>query len=212
MEVCAAMPGRYLPPERHWGGAASSGGARRGARGPPAPARTAPARREAGPVTDRQPGRPGPRPGSGARPAGRASARRARPVAGGGLPRGGRALLRRGLRRRCRRGFAGAFLAAAPVFFAVAFFAVLFLAAAFFAAVFFGRALGPLVGEQSTPRSGVIVSTSSSLRRVALVSPSVTYGPKRPSLTTTGFPLTGSVPSSLSGGLAAARPRCLGWA
>lgn len=58
----------------------------------------------------------------------------------------------------------------------------------------------------------MISSTLSPERSVALVSPSVTYGPKRPSLTTTGFSLTGSVPSSFSGGLAAARPRCLGWA
>lgn len=55
-------------------------------------------------------------------------------------------------------------------------------------------------------------STLSSVRSVAFVSPSVTYAPKRPSFTTTGAPLTGSVPSSFSGGLAAARPRCFGWA
>src|SRR5262249_47197161 len=39
---------------------------------------------------------------------------------------------------------------------------------------------------------------------------SVTYGPKRPSLTTIGLPLAGSSPSSLSGGAAARRRRVLG--
>ena len=58
----------------------------------------------------------------------------------------------------------------------------------------------------------LIVSTSSSRRSVALTSPSVTYAPNRPSLITIGRPETGSAPSSFSGGLAAARPRCLGWA
>src|SRR5665647_2174170 len=79
--------------------------------------------------------------------------------------------------------FAGAFFAVA--FFAVAFFAVAFLAVAFLVAVFFVvvflaarfRVTGPRArfsANSSAPRSGVIVSGSSSLRRVALVSPSVT--------------------------------------
>ena len=51
------------------------------------------------------------------------------------------------------------------------------------------------------------------MRSDALVSPSVTYGPNRPSLTTIGLPDTGSLPSSFSGGAAAARrPRSFGWA
>src|ERR1035437_6570675 len=69
--------------------------------------------------------------------------------------------------------FAGAFFAVA--FFAVAFFAVAFLVAVFLAARF--RVTGPRArfsASSSAPRSGVIVSGSSSLRRVALVSPSVT--------------------------------------
>src|ERR1035437_6293860 len=70
-------------------------------------------------------------------------------------------------------------------FFAVAFFAVAFLAVAFLVAVFFVvvflaarfRVTGPRArfsASSSAPRSGVIVSGSSSLPRVALVSPSVT--------------------------------------
>ncbi len=59
----------------------------------------------------------------------------------------------------------------------------------------------------------MIDSIASPLRSEALVSPSVTYGPKRPSLITIGWPETGSAPSSRNGGAAAARrPRCLGWA
>ena len=112
---------------------------------------------------------------------------------------------------------AAVFFAAVVVFFAAVFLAaVAFLAGAFFAGAFFAVFLaGPFArfsASSSKPRSGVISSTLSPERRVALVSPSVTYGPKRPSLTTTGFSLTGSAPSSFSGGLAAARPRCLGWA
>src|ERR1035437_2091755 len=74
--------------------------------------------------------------------------------------------------------FAGAFFAVA--FFAVAFFAVAFLVAVFFVVVFLAarfRVTGPRArfsASSSAPRSGVIVSGSSSLRRVALVSPSVT--------------------------------------
>ncbi len=100
-------------------------------------------------------------------------------------------------------------------FFAAAFLAVAFLAGAFFAAflaVFFTGPRARLSASSSKPRSGESCSGSSSLRSVALVSPSVTYGPKRPSLTTTGLPDTGSSPSSASGGFAAARPRCLGCA
>ena len=57
-------------------------------------------------------------------------------------------------------------------------------------------------------------ATSSPLRSEALVSPSVTYGPNRPSLITIGLPVAGSSPSSRSGGAAARapRPRALGWA
>ena len=95
---------------------------------------------------------------------------------------------------------AGAFLV---VFLAVAFFAVFF-------AVFFAPFLaGPLArrsASSSNARSGVRVSRESSLRRVALYSPSVTYVPNRPSFATTGAPLTGSSPSSLSGAAAALRP------
>src|ERR1035437_9134764 len=74
--------------------------------------------------------------------------------------------------------FAGAFFAVA--FFAVAFLAVAFLVAVFFVVVFLAarfRVPGPRArfsASSSAPRSGVIVSGSSSLRRVALVSPSVT--------------------------------------
>ncbi len=52
----------------------------------------------------------------------------------------------------------------------------------------------------------MIDSTSSPLRRLALVSPSVTYGPNRPSLITIGLPVAGSVPSSRSGGAEAPCP------
>src|SRR5579875_3362135 len=98
--------------------------------------------------------------------------------------------------------FFAAFLA---VFLAVLFFAVVFLAARL-------RVVGPFArfsASNSKPRSGVIDDGSSPRRSVALVSPSVTYGPKRPSLTTTGLSDTGSLPSSFSGGCAA-RPRRFG--
>src|SRR5581483_5834471 len=55
----------------------------------------------------------------------------------------------------------------------------------------------------STARSKESDSTSSPARRLAFVSPSVTYGPKRPFLITSGFLLTGSSPSSRSGAAAA---------
>ena len=46
-----------------------------------------------------------------------------------------------------------------------------------------------LSASSSAARSIVTVSGSSPRRRLAFVSPSVTYGPKRPSLSTTGFEL-----------------------
>src|SRR5688500_14420531 len=73
---------------------------------------------------------------------------------------------------------------------------------------FFGA--GPLErrsASSSAARSIVIDSGSSPRRRLAFVSPSVTYGPKRPSFTTMGLPLTGSAPTSFSGGFGAPRPR-----
>src|SRR5215207_4387882 len=80
-----------------------------------------------------------------------------------------------------------------------------------------GRFLGagPLArfsASSSAARSLVIVSMSSPRRNVALISPLVTYAPKRPSLMIMGRPEAGSMPRSLSGGVAVARPRCLGWA
>src|SRR3954470_8265261 len=104
------------------------------------------------------------------------------------------------------------------------FFVVLladdFLAGDFFAGAFFAPFLAAFLAgprsrrsaSSSAARSSVIASTVSSLRRVALYSPSVTYSPKRPDFTTAGAPETGSGPSSFNGGAAAARPRCLGWA
>jgi len=78
-----------------------------------------------------------------------------------------------------------------------------------------GALAGPFArfsANNSAARSGVTVSTASSLRSVAFVVPSVTYGPNRPSLTTIGLPETGSGPSSRNGAAALApRPR-LGWA
>ena len=75
------------------------------------------------------------------------------------------------------------------------------------------RAPRPPVGQQlGGPLDGDLLDRVA-LAQGALVSPSVTYGPKRPSLTTIGLPETGSSPSSRSGGAAAARrPRSLGWA
>src|SRR5581483_3649199 len=61
--------------------------------------------------------------------------------------------------------------------------------------------------SSSAARSGVTDSIESPARRLAFVSPSVTYGPNRPSLRTIGLPLAGSAPSSLSGGAAARPPR-----
>src|SRR4051794_898221 len=116
-----------------------------------------------------------------------------------------------------RAGPAQAFLAAVflVVFFAAVFLVVDLLAALFFApflAVFVAGPLARRSASSSAARSRVIASTESSLRSVALYSPSVTYSPNRPAFTTTGCFETGSSPSSLSGAAAAARPRCLGWA
>ncbi len=133
-------------------------------------------------------GHPRLRPGSGAR-----SGRRGR------LPRrplGGRLLCRRLLRRRLLRGpdfFAGAFLA---VDFFVAFFVV-----------------GPRAARSaSRSTASVIVTASGWMPRgtVALVVPSVMYGPKRPSSTRTGAPLSGCGPRSAIGGFATRPRRCLG--
>src|SRR5699024_1081753 len=104
-----------------------------------------------------------------------------------------------------------AFLAGAlaTVFFAAVFLAVVFFAAFLavdflavdFLAVFFTallRGAGPLArlsASNSMARSRLSSSTESSRRSVALVSPSVTYGPNRPSLTTIGRCEFGSSPS-----------------
>ena len=96
--------------------------------------------------------------------------------------------------------------------FLAAFLAPAFLAA--FLAVFFARLTGPRArrsASSSAARSSVNDSTSSPLRRLALVSPSVTYGPNRPSLMTIGLSVAGSLPSSRSGGAEApCPPRRLG--
>src|SRR5699024_10118231 len=94
-------------------------------------------------------------------------------------------------------------------FVVVLFFRVVVrLAGAFFLAGPFAR----FSASFSTAMVSVISSTFSVARRETFVVPSVMYGPKRPSLITIGFSLVGSVPSSFSGGFAAARPRVLGWA
>src|SRR6476660_368948 len=112
-------------------------------------------------------------------------------------------------RRNRQAFFAAVFLAV--VFFAAVFFAaVAFLAGVFFAAAFFAVFFtGPRArrsASSSEARSSVIDSTSSPLRRLALVSPSVTYGPKRPSLMTIGLSVAGSAPNSRSGGAEAPCP------
>ena len=97
----------------------------------------------------------------------------------------------------------------APVFLAAAFLAGAFLAAVFFAVVFlaaFFLVAGPRArrsASSSAARSMVIDSTSSPLRRLALVSPSVTYGPE-PALADGHRALGHRVGAQL---LAAARPR-----
>ena len=85
---------------------------------------------------------------------------------------------------------------------------------AFLAAVvlFFAGPLARRSARSSKARSGVIVSGSSSRRNEALVVPSVTYGPKRPSLSRTVTPVTGSAPSSRRGSFWAAPRRRFGWA
>ena len=91
-----------------------------------------------------------------------------------------------------------------------------FLAGAFLAPLraFLAGPASRRICSSSAARSMVMFSTVSPLRRLALVSPSVTYGPKRPSFTTTGFSDTGSLPSSLQRrgrrGLAAAELLRLG--
>ncbi|MCW2850034.1 MAG: hypothetical protein JWR90_4008 [Marmoricola sp.] len=90
-------------------------------------------------------------------------------------------------------------MAAFLVVFLAVFLAVDFLAGAFLAPFLAAFLAGPRArrsASSSAARARVIDSTESSLRSVALYSPSVTYSPKRPSLTTTGAPETGSLPSS----------------
>src|ERR671916_1831734 len=85
----------------------------------------------------------------------------------------------------------------------VRYFAVAFRRAGAFRAggFFFGAgAFARRSASNSEARSSVICSTLSPLRRLALVSPSVTYGPNRPSLITIGFLEALSAPSSRSGG------------
>src|SRR5664280_1807438 len=112
---------------------------------------------------------------------------------------------------------AGAFLAAA--FFVPVLLAAVFLAFAFLAGAFLLAALLPAEGpaarrsaRSSEARSTVSASTSSPRRNDALVVPSVTYGPNRPSLTTMVRPVAGSLPISRNGPLAVRLPRDLGWA
>ena len=71
------------------------------------------------------------------------------------------------------------------------------LGGAFFAGGFAGP-LARLSASSCTARSKSTSSTVSPRGIVALVSPSVTYGPKRPSLTRIGLPLTGSASNSSS--------------
>src|SRR5699024_955592 len=93
-------------------------------------------------------------------------------------------------------------------FLAVVFLAVVFLAVVFFAVRFFAGPRARFSASRSAARCNVTDCGSSSLRRVALISPSLTYGPKRPSFTTTGLFVAGSSPSSRSGAeLRAPRPR-----
>src|SRR5262245_50257134 len=109
------------------------------------------------------------------------------------------------------------------VFLVAAFLAAVFLVAVFLVVDFFAgarlvvlRTVGPLArlsAMSSRARSAVNAAGSSPRGTVALTSPSVTYGPKRPSLSTIGLPLTGSSPNSASGAAAARvapRPRVRG--
>ena len=97
-----------------------------------------------------------------------------------------------------------AFLAAG--FFAGAFFAAGFLAVVARVVRFLAGPWARFSASSSIARSAVTDSGVTSRGRVRLVSPSVTYGPNRPSLTWIGLPLVGSSPSSRSGGVAV-RPR-----
>src|SRR5690606_7616135 len=129
--------------------------------------------------------------------------------------------------------FAGAAFVAAAVdaaFFAVAFFAAVFFAADFFAAAvevaFFAAFFAVLLaGRRVPPWSAVDARFSISIcgacsrvtdstliprRSDTLVSPSVMYGPNRPSRITTCRSVRGSVPSSRSGAAGARRPRVFG--
>ena len=101
--------------------------------------------------------------------------------------------------------FLEAFLAAFLVVFFDDFLAAFFAAGPPVAASFARRS-----DSSSLARASVSVSGLSPLRSDAFVVPSVTYGPKRPSLTLIGLPETSLSPSCFSGGLAAARPRRFG--
>ena len=72
-----------------------------------------------------------------------------------------------------------------------------------------GRLAGPfarLSARSCTARSKVTSMASSPRGIVAFVSPSVTYGPKRPSLSLIGLPLVGSASNSLRAELAPRAP------
>src|SRR5690606_18902087 len=90
-----------------------------------------------------------------------------------------------------------AFFLGAAFFAVVAFFACAFFAGAFLAG-FFAGPLARLSASSCTARSKSISSTVSPRGMVALVTPSVTYAPKRPSLILIGLPLSGSSANSLS--------------
>ena len=125
-------------------------------------------------------------------------------------PPGSRTVVRRSPSWR----FFGGASSSRSYFLAVAFLAV-FLAADFLRrllgrALLRRRALGPLVGQQLGGPLKVMVSTSSPLRSVALNSPSVTYGPNRPSLTTTGCSEAGSARAPATVRRARRPPRCFG--
>ena len=117
-------------------------------------------------------------------------------------------------------GFLAAVLVAgflAAVFLVAGFLAAVFLAAALVAgallAVFFGvGSLARRSARRSAARSIEMVAGSSARRSDALLSPSVTYGPKRPSFRVTSRPVAGSTPTTIPGLGAAAPRRPLGWA
>src|SRR5690606_26825228 len=93
--------------------------------------------------------------------------------------------------------FLGAAFFAAGFFVVVAFFAGAFFAGAFLAG-FLAGPLARLSASSCTARSKSTSSTVSPRGMVALVTPSVTYAPKRPSLILIGLPLSGSSANSLS--------------